>query len=797
MLSPLLFFLALELALRLAGFGYPTAFLLPDHVNGQDVLVQNDRFAWRFFGPEMARTPCPLEISVNKPPGTVRIFVFGESAAFGDPQPEFGLPRVLEAVLAGRYPGLRFEVETVAMTAINSHAILPIARDCAARHGDVWVIYAGNNEVVGPYGSGTVFGPRAPPLALVRASLAVKSTRVGQLLESALRGLQNRPATRSEWGGMEMFVQNQVREDDPRMATVYSSFERNLSDILQVGLHSGAKIVVSTVVSNLKDCAPFASLHRPDLSAVDLSSWEKLYQQGITSQQAGRPADAVEAFRQADSLDTTFAEMHFHWGQCLLALGRDTEARSQFTLARDLDTLRFRADSRINEIVRHQVSVRAHEGVRLVDAEELLARQSPHGLPGNELLYEHVHLNFEGNYLLALALAQQVASLLPDSLAKRAEPGRPWPSPNDCARRLAYTDADRFKADSEILHRFYDPPFTMQFDHAAQYERLRREMAQLLPATQPVALRTNIALYQAAIAAAPGDWILQRGFALLKQQLGDLPGAAESCQRVVQLQPLNTEGWLKLGAVLADQNLDTNAAAAFEQALRLDPRSADALLGLGQICARNGQRAEACRKFEEALKLKPYWGAAHLALGKVLEGMGKSEEAQRHYRTALQHRMLTPAALTDLAKFCFDKGWYAQAATNLLESLELSPGDAAAHALLGQTYSALGRSAEALNEFSEALRLEPDSVVAHFLFGLELGRQGRHAEASEQFSTVVRLKPDLAEARLNLGVALLQLGRKDEALAQFEEVLRRDPTNAIARQSVQAIRAGAPPGAPR
>ena len=95
----------------------------------------------------------------------VRVFVFGESAAYGDPQPEYGLSRMLEALLGGKYPGVRFEVVNTAMTAINSHVIVPIARDCAREHGDVWVVYGGETtKWWKPYGSGTVFGPQAASL---------------------------------------------------------------------------------------------------------------------------------------------------------------------------------------------------------------------------------------------------------------------------------------------------------------------------------------------------------------------------------------------------------------------------------------------------------------------------------------------------------------------------------------------------------------------------------------------------------------------------------------------------------
>jgi hypothetical protein len=149
---PLIILLALELMLRLAGFGQPTAFLLPSENHGQKTYVQNDQFGWRFFGANMSRLPEPISIARQKPPGNVRIFVFGESAAFGDPQPRYGLPRMLQALLEQRHPGVTFEVINAAMTAINSHTILPIARDCAKARGDVWVIYMGNNEVVGPFG---------------------------------------------------------------------------------------------------------------------------------------------------------------------------------------------------------------------------------------------------------------------------------------------------------------------------------------------------------------------------------------------------------------------------------------------------------------------------------------------------------------------------------------------------------------------------------------------------------------------------------------------------------------------
>ena len=321
---PALFFYLVELVLRLAGFGHPTEFLLPASQNGQKVFVQNNQFGWRFFGPRLARLPWPVSIPQSKTPDTVRIFVFGESAAKGEPQPAFGLPRMLQAMLSRRYPGVRFEVVNAAMTAINSHAILPIARDCAKADGDIWVIYMGNNEVVGPFGAGTVFGSQVPPLSLIRSLLALKATRTGQLLDFIRERIQKPQWGSDEWGGMKMFLDQQVPADDLRMNMVYDHFERNLADIIRAGRRSGAGIVLSTVAVNLKDSAPFGSAHRPGLSGSDKAKWEQLYQAGSKAQAAGNEQEAANQFQAAAQIDDRFADLRFRQGSVLADAGPNT-----------------------------------------------------------------------------------------------------------------------------------------------------------------------------------------------------------------------------------------------------------------------------------------------------------------------------------------------------------------------------------------------------------------------------------------------------------------------------------------
>jgi len=121
----------------------------------------------------------------------------------------------------------------------------------------------------------------------------------------------------------------------------------------------------------------------------------------------------VARYREAAAIDAQYADLRFRLGRCLAALESCETARSHFAAARDLDTLRFRADTRINEIIR-SVSDAGRDGLYFVDVEQVFAAESREGMPGDEYFYEHVHLNFAGNYLLARSILAEAHSVLTD-----------------------------------------------------------------------------------------------------------------------------------------------------------------------------------------------------------------------------------------------------------------------------------------------------------------------------------------------------------------------------------------------
>ena len=516
-LVPAFLLATVEATLRICGVGTPTGVTRPCTVGGRPAFCDNRWFTTQFFPPRMFRIPPPYAIPAAKPPGAFRIFILGESAAEGDPEPSYGFGRYLEVMLRERFPEIRFEVINASITAINSHVLLPMARELAHHQPDVFILYAGNNEVVGPYGAGTVLTRQASSLPLIRTSIFVRSTLTGQLLDQVGRGSKRPPP---QWRGMEMFLDQQVRADSPLLAHVYANFASNLRDIVAVARRSGARVVISTVATNLKDCAPFASLHRAGIRDDALGSWSALVQRAAALENAGAYAEALKLYLAAADIDSEHAELQFRIARCLWMLGDFPAARQRFLQARDRDTLRFRADSTTNNIIR---SVAAETGpeVELVDAATLFAAESPHGVPGSELFYEHVHMNPRGNYLLARALFFRLASMLPQAAARPAADGD-VPSEADCERLLALTREDRSRVAANVLSRLRRPPFTNQLNHDEQVLKTQGEAEAPSDSYDETG-----AQYRWAIAQNPDDRLLHLNYGFLLLRRGDPSGAAE------------------------------------------------------------------------------------------------------------------------------------------------------------------------------------------------------------------------------------------------------------------------------
>jgi len=590
---PAVMLLGAEAGLRLVGYGHPGEFTVPCTVEGKSAFCENDRFTWQFFPPGMFRLPYSFAIPAGKTPRTYRIIVIGESAAQGVPDPSYGFARYLDVMLRDRFPSVAFEVINTSVSSINSHVLLPMARSLAHRHADLFVLYIGNNEVVGPFGPETTLTPRMSSLRLIRAGIFLRSTRLGQLMAGVLQSGQG-AAQPGEWRGIRMFLEQRIPADAPVMAPVYENFRRNLGDIVQVLRASGTPVLISTVGANLKDCAPFGSLHRPDLTAAERKQWEALVGAGAELETAGQYAAAKERYQSALAIDGHYAELQFRLGRSHWGLGEFEPARNRFALARDLDVLRFRADGRMNQIIR-SVAAAAGPGVELVDGETLFAAASPHGIPGRELFYEHVHLSPEGNYRLASALFPRVVARLPGDVARGSTTP---PTRAEAERLLALTSFDRRRIAQLVGIWLSQPPFTYQLNHEEQLREL--QPAATAPDSNPEEIDDA---YRWSIARAAKDHWLRFNYGVFLEHRRPAAALAEF-RTAVDLLP--------------------NDHLAREKLV-------DALIQLERF-------DDALAEGRELLRRMPYHGPIHLSMGYALARLGRLEESIAAYKRAIERQ---------------------------------------------------------------------------------------------------------------------------------------------------------------
>jgi tetratricopeptide (TPR) repeat protein len=750
---PLLLLGGIELGFRLAGYGYDTHYFRQIQINGQLFYVPNEKFGERFFPPAIARTAPPFQFPAEKATNSYRIFLLGESAANGDPDTTYGVGRYLKILLRERYPETDFEVISLAMTAIDSSTILPIARECARHQGDLWLIYMGNNEMVGPFGAETAYGLRAPSLGVIRTILAIKSTRIGQSLDSFGRQLRNNSSTPKKWGGMEMFANNRLGHDDSARLRAYANFKGNLEDILWAAHQANVPVILSTMAVNLKDCAPFASIHAAGLDKNQESAWDKIYTDGIGLETAGSYQEALALYQTAAQIDPQFADLQFRMGRCDLALTNDDQAQRDFELARDYDALDFRSDTRINSAIKEAASRHAGQGVYLLDAANTVAQSSPHGIPGLELFYEHVHFNFAGNYLLALDFAEKVKKILPAAITTRDE-GK-WACAKLCDDRLAATVWDRQRVWQPILSRIMAPPFTGQFDHAANlkiYEAKMTEAKSLMNTQSPEQARQ---MYERALVLSPDDYFLHGNFERFLEAGGYLPQAIVEAKRCCELVPQLPGGYYYAGTLLVRAGRTTEAAEYFSRALAIRSDYAEAQNEMGELLANQQNTAGAVTWFKRAIRANPGYVEAYIGLGFLQQNQGDISTAMVNYQKAAS---LEPDGPAD---------YFSRA------------NDAASQYQWDEAIACL----------RAVVKAKPDFWQAHYQFGIQLAAKGETGEAEKQFSETIRYRPDFIQAHLDLGTALATQGKLDRALAEFHIVLQLDPANTSAQRQITAIEA--------
>ncbi|MGD8786752.1 MAG: tetratricopeptide repeat protein, partial [Phycisphaerales bacterium] len=309
---------------------------------------------------------------------------------------------------------------------------------------------------------------------------------------------------------------------------------------------------------------------------------------------------------------------------------------------------------------------------------------SPHETPGKELFYEHVHLNFKGNYLLAKAVFNRVEEVLPQRVkVRRAESSQPL-TQAECAQRLAYTQWDQYVIADEVLGRFIKkPPFTNQLYHEEQVRIMEQERDALKASITPETFKKVAVQYRWAIQNSLQDVFLKWKYGtFLVKELKDYRNAAQQFRLVRDSMPHSYVAYSALGSVLEAAGDFNTAITNYQNAIRIKPTCGDVYYSLGWIYQRQGRTKKAMGCYYKAMRFLPGHESTYNNLAHILYQQGKVDEAIEICRKGLVFLPNSPVLHSNLGLLLNKQGHRSEAIKELNISLELDPNSVATRGML-------------------------------------------------------------------------------------------------------------------
>jgi tetratricopeptide (TPR) repeat protein len=419
---PLLALGLVEGLLRLCGWGGYPAFLriagtLP---SGASVAIVEPAASKPYFFANPTRPGYAEETNflMPKPTDTVRIFIVGESAAKGYPQPRnLSMQSFLQEMLSGAWPERKVEVISLGTTAVASFPLVYLVRDAVRYDPDLVVFYVGNNEFFGAYGVASINSFGTLPTWALPWMRALRGMALVQAGEGLVRGKADESRTLME----QMIGRTVIPADSPLRTAAARNLETHLGRMLEITKRAGVPAIVCTTASNEAGLAPL----------------------GEGGEAAARFARGLELARAGDR----------------------AAARVEFLAARDLDTMPWRPTSATDAAIR---AAAARHGATLCDVAERFRESSLDGGIGWDLLDDHVHLSLRGQADVSRAVIESMADL-PEPIRVPAEATAGLGDWRAYAARLGTNEYDDYRV-NHTLRLLFGVPF-MKRTNAAAFAR--------------------------------------------------------------------------------------------------------------------------------------------------------------------------------------------------------------------------------------------------------------------------------------------------------------------------------------
>jgi tetratricopeptide (TPR) repeat protein len=396
---PFVFILILEFSLRLFNYGFDSSLFVKDKLL-PGYYSMNQDVARLFFNEKVKLTIFEETFKKEKPAGTYRIFVLGESTGLGFPYLLNGsFHRMLLYRLNRTFPDKKIEILNLSLTGVNSYTINSFANEVIEMNPDAIMIYVGHNEYYGALGVASTqrFGSNRN---FIKATIFLKKFKVVQLAFNFSGKVKSIFLPKTEKKNMAMMQQMAGKQEVAYGSRMYQSglvqFEENMDEVVRKFSHHQIPVYISNVVSNQKDQKPFISKLG---EATDTTKYLAGYQLGIEDFNRKDFKKAKDRLLAVNKIDSTYAMTNFLLGEICYSEGDYDNALRYYLNSKEYDALRFRAPEAINGIIKKLC--KKYKFVYLADSYQKFLQKSEQGILGENLFTEHVHPTLPGYFLIS------------------------------------------------------------------------------------------------------------------------------------------------------------------------------------------------------------------------------------------------------------------------------------------------------------------------------------------------------------------------------------------------------------
>lgn len=351
----------------------------------------------------------------KKPKSEFRIFTYGESTMQGAHYGPTSSPaKWLGAYLEDYLPDENIRVVNFARVGHGSDFTYETFKQTLFYKPDLAIFYLGHNDFT--------FGNRKDHIKAKKETLKSRFRewiRKSYLLSTISRWVIKKRMVakkriiddRIEFDVIEtpprgIGSENSTPRTEPFFEENINFYKQNIQKIIKLGKKKNVPVIFYKPVSNIKDFAPFQSVHMKKLTNAELSEWQTFYEAGKEAQKRRWADKAIKAYLSAYEIDNTFADLSFRLGQLYLKKGELTKARYYFSEARDNDSIIFRAPKEITDALEE---LKETEGLELIDLEGVLRAETLGGIMGEPIIEDNCHLSLRGHALAAKQGANYIA----------------------------------------------------------------------------------------------------------------------------------------------------------------------------------------------------------------------------------------------------------------------------------------------------------------------------------------------------------------------------------------------------